>query len=126
MNQPVRSFRTGFALSLFFIFLSCQRPGKCARQVEQAFKLDGFRGISASDNFLFYIYPAKQFSVKAKGCADDLADLAFSISDSLLDIRFKKYRSERYQIHFEVYTPVGSEIRFFKTPRVRITVGPKS
>ncbi|MBC7904840.1 MAG: hypothetical protein H7Y27_15550 [Gemmatimonadaceae bacterium] len=98
----------------------CREAGFCPEPDTREFALKGFNKILASDEFIFVITRCSDSTkkVRAKGCATDIADLKLELKDGVMEMRYKKYRSDRHLIEFEVSSPVEVEVSFFKTPRI--------
>lgn len=103
---------------------ACGSGDKCRNSGDMNFAVKDFKKISAGRDFSFTILKGAEFSVKAKGCTTDLSDLHLTVSDSVLDVRFTKYRPQRFMVDFTITTPIGSEVDFFGTTRVRTTKEP--
>lgn len=93
----------GFALALF----SCSKEKReCPGSAEKDFSLTGFTKINLGDANTVTITKGDNFSIKAKGCSNDLADLDLSIEPGqFLDIKFKSWRKERYRVDFVITLP---------------------
>jgi hypothetical protein len=118
----MRSRPFGFfvVLVISLLFVACGDSGsKCPEEITREFTVPKpYKNITAGGSFILEILPGKEYTMKATGCANDLADMTLNVSDNVLDIRFSRYRSERHGIYVTVTTPVGAEVKFFKTPRV--------
>ncbi|MEI9809382.1 MAG: head GIN domain-containing protein [Bacteroidota bacterium] len=91
---------------------SCEKQKReCPGAVEQTFALTGFHRIKAGETFNVTITKGNDFSIKAMGCANDLADLDLSISAAgLLDLRYKSYKRDRYRVDFIITLPQLSSL----------------
>ncbi|MGZ8552520.1 MAG: GIN domain-containing protein [Chitinophagaceae bacterium] len=92
---------------LALVFFSCEKEKRdCPGSTEQSFSLTGFTKIYAGDANTVTITRGDAFSIKAKGCASDLADLDLSIdADHILAIEFKNYEKNRYRVDFIITVP---------------------
>ncbi len=92
---------------LAFTFFSCDKEKRdCPGSTEQSFSLTGFIKINAGDANSVTVTKGDAFSIKAKGCANDLADLDLSVdANHSLDIKFKNYESNRYRVDFAITLP---------------------
>ncbi len=92
---------------LALVFFSCEKEKRdCPASTEQSFSLTGFTKIYAGDANTITITKGDAFSIKAKGCANDLADLDLSIdADHILVIKFRNYEKNRYRVDFIITLP---------------------
>jgi hypothetical protein len=87
---------------------SCEKePIECPSSIEKTIDLAGFTKIVAGEAFHVTIKQGASFSIKAKGCANDLDDLQLSIQNGgVLDARYHQYKNNRYRVDLEVTMPV--------------------
>jgi hypothetical protein len=87
--------------------LSCSKEKRdCPGSTEQSFSLTGFIKINAGDAHTVTITKSDAFSIKAKGCANDLADLDLTVdANHVLDIKYKNYEKNRYRVDFVITLP---------------------
>jgi hypothetical protein len=92
---------------LALVFFSCTKEKRdCPGSTEQSFALTGFTKIHAGDANTVTITKGDAFSIKAKGCANDLADLDLSIdANHILIIEFRNYKKNRYRVDFTITLP---------------------
>lgn len=93
--------------ALIFTFYSCTKEKReCPGPTEKDFSLAGFTKINAGDANTVTITKGDNFSIKAKGCSNDLADLDLSVQPGqFLDIKFKNHRDNRYRVDFIITLP---------------------
>ncbi len=94
------------AVSLLF-FISCSKEDKeCPGATEKTFSNTGFNKITAGDAMHVTVKKSTGFSIKAKGCAGDLADLQVSTdANDILSIQFSRPKSNRYRVDLEITLP---------------------
>jgi hypothetical protein len=102
------------------VFVSCGgEGGKCPEEITREFTVPApYKYMTVGGNFIIEILPGKEYTMKATGCANDLADMTLNVSDNVLDIRFSRHRSKRYGVYVTVTAPGGAQVQFFKTPRI--------
>ncbi|HEX7844235.1 MAG TPA: hypothetical protein VF476_00460, partial [Chitinophagaceae bacterium] len=62
------------------LLVACEKESKeCPGAIEQNFALTGFTKIYAGGTFTVAVTKGNDFSIKASGCADDLADLDLKV-----------------------------------------------
>jgi Putative auto-transporter adhesin, head GIN domain len=93
--------------AIAFAISSCEKEKReCPGAAEKTFDLAGFHLVKAGETFNLAITKGNGYSVKAKGCADDLADLELSVAPSgELDIKYKRYKQDRYRVDFTISVP---------------------
>ena len=111
-------------IGLVIVGLSCREPVYCKAPVEKMIPVSGFRSATSPPSIIFYVNKGKEITVRAKGCAQDIADLDLKVTDSVLDVRFKDYKSVRAIMEIFITTPVGADVNFFKVTKVRETREP--
>lgn len=97
-----------FFLAAGFVLASCEKETKdCPGAIDKTFPLAGFTKITAAETFTLRVTQGPFFSINAKGCADDLADLNVSVnSGGFLQIGYNRYKGGRYKMEFDVTMPV--------------------
>lgn len=93
--------------ALVLALASCEKEKReCPGATEKTFALSGFHRIDAGETFALTITKGNDFSVKASGCADDLADLDLSVSPTgTLALKYKQYKKDRYRVDFAITLP---------------------
>lgn len=93
------------SISLFLF--SCEKEKQsCPGANEKNFALSGFTKINAGETFNVTVTKAAEFSVKASGCASDLADLELTISNGgFLELNYKTWKKDRYRVDFAITLP---------------------
>lgn len=96
-----------FLLAAGLVLASCEKERKdCPGAIEKAFALTGFTKITAAETFDLRVTQGASFSIKARGCADDVADLTLSVNNGgFLQIGYNRYKSGRYKMEFDVTMP---------------------
>ncbi|RYF80161.1 MAG: DUF2807 domain-containing protein [Chitinophagaceae bacterium] len=98
-------------LALAFSFFSCEKEKRdCPSSSEKTFVNTGFTRISAGETFNLTIKQGAAFSIKAKGCSNDLNDLVVSEQNGVLTIRYNRHESGRYRVDFDITLPALSSI----------------
>ena len=98
-------------LALAFSFVSCEKEKRdCPSSTEKTFVNTGFNRISAGETFNLTIKQGATFSIKAKGCSNDLNDLVLSEQNGVLTIRYNQHENGRYRIDFDITLPALSSI----------------
>ncbi|MEI9912798.1 MAG: DUF2807 domain-containing protein [Bacteroidota bacterium] len=94
--------------AIVFAVSSCEKEKKeCPGATEKNFALTGFTSINAGETFTVTVTKGTDFSIKATGCADDLADLALSVgAGGILDLKYRAYKMNRYRVDFIITLPV--------------------
>jgi len=95
-------------LCIGFTMASCEKEKRdCPSAVEKTFNLIGFNKITAAENFSVHVVRGTAYSIKAKGCADDLSDLALTTGQTggFLEIKYNHYRNDRYKVDIEITMP---------------------
>ena len=95
-----------------FAFASCGKEKReCPSAAEKTFTLAGFTKVTAAETFAIKVTQGAAYSIKAKGCSDDLADLDVSIQPGgFLRIQYNGYKRERYKVAVEITQPAISGI----------------
>ncbi|MBL7740659.1 MAG: DUF2807 domain-containing protein [Chitinophagaceae bacterium] len=93
--------------ALVISLASCEKEKKeCPGAIEQTLAFTDFTRIRTGETFGLTISKGNDFSVKARGCADDLADLDITITTAgLLDIKYKNYKKNRYRVDLTITLP---------------------
>lgn len=98
-------------LVLLFAFASCKKETKdCPSSTEKTFDLSGFTRISAGETFTVDVKQGTAYSIKAKGCSNELNDLVLTNDNGTLTVRYNRYKSDRYRVDFEITLPTLSSI----------------
>jgi len=98
-------------LVLLFAFGSCKKETKdCPSSTEKTFDLSGFTRISAGETFTVDVKQGTAYSIKAKGCSNELNDLVLTNDNGTLTVRYNRYKSDRYRVDFEITLPTLSSI----------------
>jgi hypothetical protein len=93
-------------LALLIAFASCEKEKReCPSSTEKTFSESGFTRISAGETFTVNVKQGTAFSIKAKGCSNELSDLVLSVDNGTLTIRYNHYRSDRYRVDFDITLP---------------------
>ena len=89
------------------LLAACEKEKKeCPGAIEQEFTLTDFSRIKAGGTFSVTIDKGNNYNIKARGCADDIADLDLAVSNSgWLDINYKKFKSGRYRVDLFITVP---------------------
>jgi hypothetical protein len=92
---------------LLFLLTSCEKDSKeCPGAIEKSFSLSGFNKINVGGTFTVNVVKGNDFSIKASGCADDIADLDVHIEPgNSLDIEYDRYKPGRYRVDFTITLP---------------------
>lgn len=102
-------YKLFFTIALALAFASCKKEIKdCPSSTEKTFALSGFTRIAAGETFQVSVRQGTDFSIKAKGCTNDLNDLQLSVDpvSKTLSIAYNGYRGDRYRTDFEITLPV--------------------
>ena len=96
------------AFLAIIVVSSCKKENKeCPGAVEQTYSITGFSKINAGGSFIVTVIKGNDYSVKATGCANDLADLELEIEPGdILDIRFANYEPNRYRVDLVITLPL--------------------
>lgn len=98
-------------LALVVAFASCEKEKRdCPSSTEKTFNQSGFARISAGETFTINVKQGTSFSIKAKGCSNELNDLVLSDQNGTLTIRYNQYKSDRYRVDFDITLPTLSSI----------------
>ncbi|RYZ27472.1 MAG: DUF2807 domain-containing protein [Chitinophagaceae bacterium] len=96
---------------LLLAFASCKKETKdCPSSTEKTFAISGFTRISAGETFTVTVKQGTAYSIKAKGCSNELNDLLLANDNGTLTVRYNRYRSDRYRVDFEITLPTLSSI----------------
>ncbi len=96
-------------LGVSLMVVACNKEKReCPGATEKSFDLSGFHRINIGDANTVTITKGTDFSIRAKGCADDLADLDLKVTanQGALDIKFKNHRDNRYRVDFIITMPL--------------------
>ncbi len=95
------------SLVLALIFIGCQKEKReCSGVIEKEFSLTGFTRINAGESFTINIVRGNNYSIKANGCANEIADLDLSVGNGqVLNIKYKKYVYDRNKVSFTITLP---------------------
>lgn len=107
-QQPNNMKKLLFILLAGLLLAACEKEKKdCPGAVERTFDLSGFTKITAAETFSLHVTKGADYSIKAKGCADDMADLALVVKPgNFLEIQYSGYKRGRYKMDFEITVPV--------------------
>lgn len=96
-----------FRLIALMALSSCEKEKKqCPGSIEKTFSLARFKKINAGETFNVMVHKGTTFSIKAKGCAADIADLDINLAaGEFVNIAYKTYRKDHYRIDFEITLP---------------------
>lgn len=97
-----------FCATLAVLAFSCSKEKReCPGSIEKEFNQTGFTKVKLGDANTVNITKGDAFSIKAKGCADDLADLDITVEPgNILDIQFTSYKNNRNRVDFTITLPV--------------------
>lgn len=111
-----------FAALIALLALSCNKEKtECPGPTEKSYDLSGFTKIKVGETHHVNITKGNIFSIQAKGCAGDLADLDLSIeSDHILVIKYKNYKRNRYPIDFDITLPILTSINLAEAAKGKI------
>lgn len=89
------------------LFTACDKEKReCPSSAEQTFSLTGYSKINAGETFNLTILKGNNFSIKATGCSNDLADLDLTVGNgNMLEIKYKNYKRGRYRVDFTITLP---------------------
>lgn len=84
-------------LCLGFLFVACEKDSSnCESESEKQFDLTGFTKIEAGGTFRLKIEKGNSFSILAKGCSEDIADLRMEVANmGTLQIDYSRQKSNR-------------------------------
>lgn len=86
---------------------SCKKERECPGNEERTLSVAPFRGIKAGENFNITVQQGAAFSIKARGCRNDLDDLQLSVDNGgTLSIAYNHYENKRYAMRFTITLPV--------------------
>jgi Protein of unknown function (DUF2807). len=96
-----------FPLLIALAAFSCSKEKReCPGSIEKSFDFTDFQRIKLGDANTVKITKGDTYSIKAKGCSNDIADLAIDVEGGqTLNIRFRNHRQNRYRIDFEITMP---------------------
>lgn len=87
-------------------FVSCEKEKQdCPSSTEKTFANAGFTRISAGETFTVNVQQGTAFSIKAKGCSNDLEDLLVTEQNGVLVIRYNHHKKGRYHVDFNITMP---------------------
>lgn len=101
------------AIATILLFASCEKEKReCPSSSEKTFAFTGFNRIAAGETFSVDIKQGASFSIKAKGCSNDLNDLVLSLDQTgkILTIKYERHRNDRYRVDFEITMPALNSI----------------
>jgi hypothetical protein len=109
-------------LALFTGFISCTKETKdCPSSTERTYTESGFTKVSAGATFTVKITQGTSYSIKAKGCSNDLNDLRIENSQGQLEIEFNGYRNDRYRVDLEITMPFLTSINLSGAAKGTVT-----
>ncbi|MCG2617371.1 DUF2807 domain-containing protein [Terrimonas sp. NA20] len=87
---------------------SCDKENReCPGSTEKTFTATAFSKVKAGDGFYVNIVKGNEFSVKAKGCENDLNDINVSvINGGIVEIKYRNQKNDRYRVDFTVTMPM--------------------
>ena len=102
---------------------SCEKEiVNCPNTTEKTFDQTGFTKITAGEAFQVTVKQGATFNIKAKGCINDLNDLDVSIQNGgFLDVRYARYKNNRYRVDLEITMPTLSQITLGGTAKGKVT-----
>ncbi len=90
------------------LFLSsCDKENReCPGSIEKTFTVANFSKVRATDGFYVNIIQGNDFSVKARGCENDLNDINVSIGNGgFVEIKYKNQKKDHYRVDLTVTMP---------------------
>jgi hypothetical protein len=92
---------------LISLLISCSKEKReCPGSTQKTYDLTGFTKVKIGDANNVTIRKGTGFSIVAKGCATDLADLDLTIlPGQILEAKFKNSRNDRYRVDFTITLP---------------------
>lgn len=90
---------------LIFVLASCRKSGwEDSPPAEKEFNLTGFTKIAAGEKFNLIVNKGT-FSIKAGGPTNDVDEIEMKVVNSILEIRYKNYRSYRPEVDITITLP---------------------
>jgi len=85
----------------------CDKERKeCPGATQRSYPLTGFNRVSAGETFHVQIEKGNDFEVVASGCSSDLDDLLLEVNNlGVLEIRYNRYRANRYRVDLRIKMP---------------------
>lgn len=103
-------------------FAACEKERECPGAVERTIAVANFRGISAGETFTLNIQQGAAFSVKAKGCENDLNDLAFSVdAGGTLQLAYNRYGKNRHAVSLDLTLPTLNTVNLGGAAKAAVT-----
>jgi hypothetical protein len=114
-------FASGITIKLFFMkrwilstaiialsLASCDKENReCPGSTEKTFTAATFSKVRATDGFYVNIVKGNDFSVKAKGCENDLNDISVTLENgNFVEIKYKRQKKDRYRVDFTITMPL--------------------
>ncbi len=95
-------------LGISLTIAACNKEKReCPGAIEKSYDLTGFHRISIGDANTVTVTKGTDFSIRAKGCADDLADLDMKVTaNAALEIKFRNQRNNRNRVDFIITMPL--------------------
>lgn len=95
-----------FYLLGMLLLAACEKqPQQCNTPSEAIYNYSNFTKVDAGETFKINITKDAAFSIKAKGCANDLAHLDISVVNGFLKIKYNTYNSNRNQVEIDITMP---------------------
>lgn len=93
--------KLAWLLMLVFFLTSCNKNKiKCTGDSEKDYIVTNFKKVSAQDNFNLVVTKGNTYTMKAKGCTENINDLKVTVDGDVLNIRYKssKWHKENLDI----------------------------
>jgi hypothetical protein len=90
------------------VLTSCDKENReCPGSTEKTFTVASSSKVRAQDGFYVNIVKGDDFSVKAKGCENDLNDVSVSTGNGgFIEIKYKNHKKDRYRVDFTITAPL--------------------
>ncbi len=107
------------ALCFCVMIVSCDKD--CTEESSKTFEISGFTKIEAGDQHRITIEQGNEFSISAKGCADDIPELQMTVSNGTLKISYPSYRESRDGLDIDITMPLLNGFSFSASTKVQIS-----
>ena len=100
-----------FGLILAVVFTACEKEKReCPSSAEKTFDKTGFTRLSMGGTFNVKVTQGNAFTIKARGCSQELDELVLTEQNGTLSVTYNQQRNDRYRVDFEITMPVLSSV----------------
>lgn len=88
------------------VLFSCRKDADNSPVIEKEINLTGFTKVYAGERFNIIITKGINYSVKAKGPANSVNDIDWTVANNILDIKYSHYQTVRPKVDIIITLPI--------------------